>query len=168
MARDGSARAGGGALPIVGDIRDEESVLSAVDRTVLEFGGVDVVVDNAGAIDLSSSVSLSMKRFDLMQQVNARMRSCAREPACPTSSPAPIPTYSPTSPRSRSPWSSRTSAMQRKRGGGPGAMREAPASPLHHYLRLDSNSSISAAIRSRVAGNSAATTSQTRLRSTPR
>lgn len=64
--------AGGQALPILGDVRSEESVQDAVDRTVERFGGIDVVVNNASAIDLSSTEDLSMKKYDLMQDINAR------------------------------------------------------------------------------------------------
>ncbi len=64
--------AGGKALPIVGDVRDEESVKGAVAQTVERFGGIDIVVNNASAIDLSDSESLSMKKYDLMQSINAR------------------------------------------------------------------------------------------------
>lgn len=64
--------AGGQALPILGDVRSEESVKEAVDRTVERFGGIDVVVNNASAIDLSSTADLSMKKYDLMQDINTR------------------------------------------------------------------------------------------------
>ncbi|MDI3330246.1 MAG: NAD(P)-dependent oxidoreductase [Micrococcus sp.] len=64
--------AGGQALPIVGDVRDEGSVADAVDRTVERFGGIDVVVNNASAIDLSRTPDLPMKKYDLMQDINAR------------------------------------------------------------------------------------------------
>jgi citronellol/citronellal dehydrogenase len=64
--------AGGQALPIVGDVRDEESVTGAVAATVEKFGGIDIVVNNASAIDLSDPESLSMKKYDLMQSINAR------------------------------------------------------------------------------------------------
>lgn len=64
--------AGGQALPILGDVRDEESVRAAVEQTVERFGGLDVVVNNASAIDLSSTEDLSMKKYDLMQDINAR------------------------------------------------------------------------------------------------
>jgi citronellol/citronellal dehydrogenase len=64
--------AGGSALPFVGDIRDEESVARAVEQTVERFGGVDIVVNNASAINLSPMAALEVKRFDLMQQINAR------------------------------------------------------------------------------------------------
>ncbi|WP_007026451.1 SDR family oxidoreductase [Saccharomonospora iraqiensis] len=64
--------AGGHALPIVGDVRDDEVVEDAVRRTAEQFGGVDVVVNNASAIDLTPSESIPMKRYDLMQDINAR------------------------------------------------------------------------------------------------
>jgi len=64
--------AGGQALPIVGDVRDDESVAAAVAATVERFGGIDVVVNNASAIDLSDPEQLAMKRYDLMQSINAR------------------------------------------------------------------------------------------------
>jgi citronellol/citronellal dehydrogenase len=64
--------AGGLALPIVGDIRDEDAVAAAVAATVERFGGIDVCVNNASAIDLSGSEALSLKRYDLMQDINAR------------------------------------------------------------------------------------------------
>jgi citronellol/citronellal dehydrogenase len=64
--------AGGQALPIVGDVRDEASITEAVMRTVGEFGGIDVVVNNASVIDLSGSLELATKKYDLMQDVNVR------------------------------------------------------------------------------------------------
>jgi citronellol/citronellal dehydrogenase len=64
--------AGGQALPIVGDVRSDESVQAAVAETVARFGGIDIVVNNASAIDLSDPEALSMKRYDLMQTINAR------------------------------------------------------------------------------------------------
>jgi citronellol/citronellal dehydrogenase len=64
--------AGGQALPIVGDVRDEESVAGAVAQTVEKFGGIDIVVNNASAIDLSDPETLAMKKYDLMQSINAR------------------------------------------------------------------------------------------------
>jgi citronellol/citronellal dehydrogenase len=60
--------AGGEALPIVGDIRDAEAVAQTVER----FGGIDLVVNNASAINLAPMRDLEVKRFDLMQQINAR------------------------------------------------------------------------------------------------
>jgi citronellol/citronellal dehydrogenase len=64
--------AGGEALPIIGDVRDAEGVESAVARAVERFGGIDIVVNNASAINLGSMGDLEVKRFDLMQQINAR------------------------------------------------------------------------------------------------
>ena len=64
--------AGGEALPIVGDIRDADAVDSAVAETVERFGGIDIVVNNASAINLSPMRDLEVKRFDLMQTINAR------------------------------------------------------------------------------------------------
>jgi citronellol/citronellal dehydrogenase len=65
-------KAGGHALPIVGDIRDDSIVMAAAEQTVARFGGIDICVNNASAIDLSSTESISMKRYDLMQDINTR------------------------------------------------------------------------------------------------
>ncbi|MFF2846300.1 SDR family oxidoreductase [Streptomyces sp. NPDC058001] len=65
-------KAGGTALPIVGDVRDDEDVAAAVEATVRTFGGIDIVVNNASAIDLSKTDALPMKKYDLLQSVNAR------------------------------------------------------------------------------------------------
>jgi len=64
--------AGGRALAVVGDVRDDVAVERAVEQTVERFGGIDVVVNNASAIDLSRTPDLSMKRYDLMQDINCR------------------------------------------------------------------------------------------------
>jgi citronellol/citronellal dehydrogenase len=64
--------AGGQALPVVGDIRDEEAVRAAVEQCVAKFGGIDICVNNASAINLSGTDSLPMKRYDLMQDINTR------------------------------------------------------------------------------------------------
>ncbi|MFC9893076.1 SDR family oxidoreductase [Nocardia sp. NPDC127579] len=64
--------AGGQALPFVGDVRLEESVAEAVRQTVERFGGIDLVVNNASAIDLSPTETLPMKKYDLMQDINCR------------------------------------------------------------------------------------------------
>jgi citronellol/citronellal dehydrogenase len=71
-AAEAIEQAGGRALPIVGDVRDEQSILEAVARTARTFGGIDIVVNNASAIDLSPSTELTAKRFDLMQQIEVR------------------------------------------------------------------------------------------------
>jgi citronellol/citronellal dehydrogenase len=64
--------AGGRALPIVGDIRNEAQVEAAVAATIDRFGGIDVCVNNASAIDLSGTEALAIKRYDLMQDINTR------------------------------------------------------------------------------------------------
>ena len=64
--------AGGSALPILGDIRDEQAVETAVAQTVERFGGIDIVVNNASAISLAPTAQLEIKRFDLMHQINVR------------------------------------------------------------------------------------------------
>ncbi len=64
--------AGGHALPIQCDIREEDQVRAAVAQAVERFGGIDILVNNASAIWLRGTLDTSMKRFDLMQQVNAR------------------------------------------------------------------------------------------------
>jgi citronellol/citronellal dehydrogenase len=65
-------RAGGKALPLVVDVRDETTVKNALDRTADKFGGIDIVVNNASAISLTGVADTDMKRFDLMHQINAR------------------------------------------------------------------------------------------------
>ncbi len=64
--------AGGKALPLICDIRDEAQVLSAVEMTVAEFGGIDICINNASAIRLTDSQRTEMKRFDLMMGINTR------------------------------------------------------------------------------------------------
>ena len=64
--------AGGEALPIVGDIRDAAAVDAAVAQAAERFGGIDIVVNNASAINLAPMRDLEVKRFDLMQTINAR------------------------------------------------------------------------------------------------
>jgi citronellol/citronellal dehydrogenase len=65
-------RAGGKALPLVVDVRDEALVQDALAKTAARFGGVDIVVNNASAIQLTPVSQTDMKRFDLMHQINAR------------------------------------------------------------------------------------------------
>lgn len=65
-------KAGGKALPLVVDVRDEASVHDAVERTVAAFGGIDICVNNASAISLTPTEATDMKRYDLMHQINAR------------------------------------------------------------------------------------------------
>lgn len=64
--------AGGEALAIQCDVRDEEQIKAAIAKAVETFGGIDIVVNNAGAIQLTNTEQTEMKRFDLMQSVNAR------------------------------------------------------------------------------------------------
>ena len=64
--------AGGRALPLTVDVRDEASVTAAVAATVEAFGGIDICVNNASAIQLTGTLQTEMKRFDLMHQVNTR------------------------------------------------------------------------------------------------
>lgn len=64
--------AGGKAVGVVGDVRVEEDVQRAVDTAVSTFGGVDICVNNASALNLTGTEELPMKRFDLMQQINSR------------------------------------------------------------------------------------------------
>ena len=65
-------KAGGKALPIVVDVRDEASVEKAVADTVEKFGGIDILVNNASAINLTPTLATTMKKYDLMHQINAR------------------------------------------------------------------------------------------------
>jgi citronellol/citronellal dehydrogenase len=65
-------KAGGRALPLAVDVRDEVAVKEALDTTAATFGGVDIVVNNASAISLTPVTQTDMKRFDLMHQINAR------------------------------------------------------------------------------------------------
>lgn len=64
--------AGGRALPLATDIRDESQVARAVERTVQEFGGIDILVNNASAISLTGTAATDMRRFDLMHDINTR------------------------------------------------------------------------------------------------
>jgi len=64
--------AGGQALPVVGDVREEADVRTAVASAVRSYGGIDVVINNASAINLDSAADIDMKRYDLMQDINAR------------------------------------------------------------------------------------------------
>lgn len=65
-------KAGGQGLAVVGDIRNDDDVARAVEAAAERFGGIDVVVNNASAIDLSPSEHQNMKRYDLMHDINAR------------------------------------------------------------------------------------------------
>jgi len=54
------------------DVRDEKQVIDAVENAVFKFGGIDVVVNNASAISLTGTLATEMKRYDLMNNINAR------------------------------------------------------------------------------------------------
>jgi citronellol/citronellal dehydrogenase len=64
--------AGGKALPLIVDVRDEANVYEAVEKAVNRFGGIDICVNNASAISLTGTLATDMKRYDLMNQINAR------------------------------------------------------------------------------------------------
>ena len=65
-------RAGGKALPCIGDVRNEDQIQAAVAKAVAMFGGIDILVNNASAISLSGTLQTPMKRYDLMHQINTR------------------------------------------------------------------------------------------------
>lgn len=71
-AADEIFKAGGNALPIVCDIRDEQQVAAAVAKTAETFGGIDILVNNASAIQLTPTMDTDIKRYDLMNSINAR------------------------------------------------------------------------------------------------
>ena len=71
-AADEIVAAGGEALPIILDVRDEMNVREAVEQTITHFGGIDICVNNASAISLTSTPDTDMKRYDLMHQINGR------------------------------------------------------------------------------------------------
>ncbi|MEP6356435.1 MAG: NAD(P)-dependent oxidoreductase [Hyphomicrobiales bacterium] len=64
--------AGGNALPLVVDVRDEDNVASALKKASDKFGGIDILINNASAINLANTEKLEMKRYDLMNSINAR------------------------------------------------------------------------------------------------
>jgi citronellol/citronellal dehydrogenase len=64
--------AGGKALPLVVDVREEANVQEAVEKAVAQFGGIDICVNNASAISLTPTLATDMKRYDLMHQINTR------------------------------------------------------------------------------------------------
>ena len=63
---------GGEALPIVCDIRSEDNVRDAVNKSVEHFGGIDICINNASAIHLTDTINTPMKRYDLMHNINVR------------------------------------------------------------------------------------------------
>jgi citronellol/citronellal dehydrogenase len=75
--------AGGKALAIAGDIRDEAQVQAAAKRAADHFGGIDILVNNASAISLTGTLETPMKRFDLMFGVNVRGTYCCSQACLP-------------------------------------------------------------------------------------
>ena len=75
--------AGGQGLAVQVDVRDDESIKNLIEKTVERFGGIDVVINNAGAIKLAGAASLPMKRFDLMYQINTRAVLALSQAALP-------------------------------------------------------------------------------------
>jgi citronellol/citronellal dehydrogenase len=71
-AADAIEKAGGQALPLVVDVREPDSVKAAVDAAAAKFGGIDICVNNASAIQLTGTLQTDIRRYDLMHQVNAR------------------------------------------------------------------------------------------------
>lgn len=65
-------KAGGKAMPVLCDIREEAQVGAAVEKTVKTFGGIDICINNASAINLTGTLATDMKRYDLMHQINTR------------------------------------------------------------------------------------------------
>ncbi len=76
-------KAGGTALPLACDIRDEQSVEKAIADTAAKFGGIDILVNNASAISLTGTLQTPMKRFDLMNQINQRGTFMVSQKALP-------------------------------------------------------------------------------------
>ena len=75
--------AGGVALPIQCDIRDEEQIVAAIEKTASEFGGIDILINNASAINLTPTLATPAKRFDLMFDVNVRGTFLTSQAALP-------------------------------------------------------------------------------------
>lgn len=75
--------AGGKALPLVVDVRDEAQVEAAISKTAETFGGIDILINNASAINLSRTPGTPMKRFDLMNQINYRGTYLVSQKAIP-------------------------------------------------------------------------------------
>ncbi len=71
-AADEITRAGGNALPLVVDVRDEAQVKGAIEKAAATFGGLDIVVNNASAVQRTPVMETDMRRFDLMHQINTR------------------------------------------------------------------------------------------------
>lgn len=75
--------AGGSALPIQCDLRDENQIAEAIAQTAAEFGGIDILINNASAINLTPTEATPAKRFDLMFDVNVRGTFLASQAAIP-------------------------------------------------------------------------------------
>ncbi len=75
--------AGGVALPIQCDIRDEEQIQSSIDKAVAQFGGLDILINNASAINLTPTLQTPAKRFDLMFDINVRGTYLTSQAAIP-------------------------------------------------------------------------------------
>ena len=85
LQRRGEVEAAGGkALALAYDIRDEQQVMAAARKTAETFGGIDILINNASAINLTPTEATPMKRFDLMFGVNVAARFCPRRRACRT------------------------------------------------------------------------------------
>lgn len=76
-------KAGGKALAVQLDVRDDDSIQNLINKTVERFGGIDALINNAGAIKLAGAASLPMKRFDLMYQINTRAVLATSQAALP-------------------------------------------------------------------------------------
>ena len=75
--------AGGHSLPVKMDIRNEEDIVAAVDKSIETFGGLDILVNNASAISLTGTLETPMKRFDLMFGINVRGTFAASQACIP-------------------------------------------------------------------------------------
>ncbi|TNE40995.1 MAG: NAD(P)-dependent oxidoreductase [Alphaproteobacteria bacterium] len=75
--------AGGKALPLIVDVRDEEMVEGAINQAVEKFGGIDILINNASAISLTGTLETPMKRYDLMHQINVRGTYLCSQKAIP-------------------------------------------------------------------------------------
>ncbi|MFT7582245.1 MAG: citronellol/citronellal dehydrogenase [Myxococcota bacterium] len=75
--------AGGKALPVIVDVRSEELIADAIAKAVETFGGIDILINNASAISLTPTLKTTMKRYDLMNQVNTRGTFACSQAALP-------------------------------------------------------------------------------------
>jgi citronellol/citronellal dehydrogenase len=90
-AAEAIEKAGGKALPLAVDVRDEAAVKAAIDKTVAAFGGLDIVVNNASAVARTSVADTDMRRYDLMQAINTRGTFMVSKYAIPHLAEAPNP-----------------------------------------------------------------------------